>query len=111
MKRTLDEVRQELAAMNGVQAAPAIGGDPGTVWVLTVDHRHGQDMWVHETEAGAKGSLAGYVREWWSELTGRWDAREDLPAEAPDDDDEAIATYFENVDDEWSTLNQAAVLP
>lgn len=81
-----------------------------TVWVLTIDHRHGQDTWVHLTEDGARGTLVNYVCEWWSELTGR-NAHADLPEQAPADDQEAINTYFEWVGDEYYNIEKTTVLP
>lgn len=80
-----------------------------TVWVLTVDHRHGRDTWVHATEEGAFGHLADYVSDWWTELVGRND-RVELPDEAPADTREAINTYFETVGDEYYDIESKEVL-
>lgn len=81
-----------------------------TVWILTIDHRHGRDISVNETEEGALAACAEYGRQWWSELVGRNDDVE-LPEEPPTDNVEAIKLYFDTVGDEYYELEQAAVGP
>ena len=75
------------------------------VWVLTIEHRHGHDTSVHQSEDGARNWLAEYVREWWND--GGWLDDE----QPPEDDSEAIDLYFEKVGDEYYSLDQCAVLP
>ena len=44
---------------------------PHKVHVLVIQHRHGDDLYVCRTTAGAGRQLAGYVREWWDhEMSG-----------------------------------------
>lgn len=75
---------------------------PETVWLLTIDHRHGTDTFVHKTEDGAKATLVCYVEDWWSEQCG------DL--EIPDDD-VAITAYFDAAGDEYYSLEERTVMP
>jgi hypothetical protein len=78
------------------------------VWVLVISHRHGDNMYVHETPEGAKASLVEYVHEWWGECSGRWGEE---PEKMPHDDEEAVQAYFDKVGDEYYSLEQAAVMP
>jgi hypothetical protein len=64
-----------------------------TVFVLVIEHREGQDITVHQTDAGAKDYLAAYCREWWSESS-------DDPM--PGILDDLIASYFEGSNERWS---------
>jgi hypothetical protein len=38
---------------------------PADVYVLVIQHRHGEDMYVCRTERSARRRLDEYVREWW----------------------------------------------
>lgn len=56
------------------------------IWILTIEHRHGTNVYAHQTKAGAEESLMEYVDEWWdSEMDG---------AKIPENRDEAIDGYF-----------------
>lgn len=75
------------------------------VWVLRVDHRHGEDVYVHQTEEGARDSLEGYCRLWWNEAAAHIASDEGLDEEPeePTDRDELITRYFEAIlDEQWS---------
>ncbi|WP_347956040.1 hypothetical protein [Gordonia aichiensis] len=65
------------------------------VSVLVIEHRRGSDISVFGFDADADTYLAGWVRDWWSEVAERH-----RPAEPPTDDTEAIKFYFEAHDDE-----------
>jgi len=67
-----------------------------TVWVLLLNHKHGTDYSVHDSEKSAMMALADYCREWWDEAM----ERRDDERLAPDADNEVIAEYFEVMDDE-----------
>lgn len=68
-----------------------------TVFIVTVEHKHGTDSWAHRTFEGAIASLAEYCREWW--------AGEDDP---PEDDEQCIKDYFEN-EQEFHTINESTL--
>lgn len=61
------------------------------VHVLSIVHRHGTNLTVHATRAGARKELHGYVADSWDEV---W-----LGEPAPTDQDEAIDRYFDRARD------------
>ena len=63
-------------------------GKPEVLYILRIEHRHGEDMSIYRTEAGAHKALAEYCREWWDEVSD-----DDMP---PDDDEKVIDEYFNN---------------
>lgn len=73
------------------------------VWVLAISHRHGTDVSVHRSEAGALDNLFSYVGDWWEN---------DAPREEviPHDRGEAIDRYFELVTDEFYSLEATELL-
>lgn len=87
------EARAEAYAAhsNAPEAAqPTLAG--AQVWTVTIAHRHGDNLYINATEAGAKAALLGYVDEnWRAEMRGE---------EPPADPDERISAYFDGVDDE-----------
>ena len=69
------------------------------VHVSVVMHRHGENIYVNRTAAGAVAALAVYARENWHELEGQG-------AEPPEalSDDQIVQAYFdENEDESYST--------
>jgi hypothetical protein len=66
------------------------------VWVLSIFHRHGEDISVYQTDKGALDALAAYCAEWWDNECSR--NGEDRTR--PDDDDDLIIQYFDGTDDE-----------
>lgn len=64
-----------------------MSNDNITVYVLTIDHKHGTNTYAHRTAEGAHQSLMDYIAEWWG------DCGFDGPV--PEDDAEAIALYFD----------------
>jgi len=64
-----------------------------TVWVLTVEHKHGHDTSVHSTPAGADARLLDYVQTWWDRRVFDDDGN---PMPIPADPDEAIEAYFDS---------------
>lgn len=75
------------------------------VWALLISHRHGEDVTIHTTEVGARGTLAAYVRTWWVEDGPGAKRGEPLP----DDPDTAVGAYFDD-SDEWYSLTERTVL-
>jgi hypothetical protein len=69
------------------------------VWILTIEHKHGTDVYAHKTEAGAKGALLDYVQEWWSIEVG------DEPI--PENPDAAIERYFEEACNEFYSIQDS----
>jgi hypothetical protein len=61
---------------------------PGTVWLLSIEHRHGANHSAHLTERGAQDAVYDHVCTWWDEEANRWS---DEPQAQPDDPDEAAA--------------------
>jgi hypothetical protein len=70
------------------------------VWTAGVSHRHGDDVYVAQTEAGAKALLREYCQEW-AQSQGV-----DLAGVAEDD---IIDTYFDASYDESYTLCQSTL--
>jgi hypothetical protein len=71
------------------------------VQVLTIQHKHGTDMWVCATPELALAYLDGFVREWWES---------ELDDEMPESEDERIKDYFEGVDEESYSICAERVL-
>lgn len=60
----------------------------GTVWVLTIEHRHGEDRWVCLTEDRARRELRDWVTTYWDQ---------DGPdTDMPEDPDAAVTAYFDH---------------
>ena len=78
------------------------------VWVLNIDHQHGNNISVHATEAGAVAELYEYVSDFWEQET----AREDFLTnpEIPMDQQEAIRAYFTLWTDEYYSIEEHVVL-
>lgn len=78
------------------------------VWVLNINHKHGNDISVHSTEEKMKDVLYNYVVQYWS------DWMEDSDGKPIDIDkykrDEAIERYFDFLNEqifseEWYEAN------
>lgn len=80
------------------------------VYLIHVSHRHGSNIYLNATEAGARRELLEYVKECWGEVfdeegfagddgtdTG-WKPKKNFDPGRPDD---MIAAYFENNDEEF----------
>jgi hypothetical protein len=74
------------------------------LWVLTIEHRHGQNTTLYRTEDAAKQAVAEYVDEWWNQEATRWGSEA-----KPDDNTEKVDRYFERVEDEFYSINSATV--
>jgi len=57
-----------------------------TVYVATISHRHGDNVYVSRTEEGLNKQVANFCREWWHEI--------DDAVTIPKDDNEVIELYF-----------------
>lgn len=92
------EAGQELAG--AVQGA--LNEDP-TLWVLSLDHQYGTDVFIYPTEADARNHVARYVSEWWTTEAG-------LEAEEmPEDQDEAIDAYYATVREESFLITETTI--
>jgi hypothetical protein len=91
-----------------IAAAEPQASEP-TLYVLTISHRHGDDISVHGSQAEATGTLAEFARYWWEEITaGTGRACPGVTAPPPEDDEEAIRIYFEHQHDESYAITPAA---
>lgn len=72
-------------------------------FVLNINHEFGTDASIHPDEESAKRQLASYVRDYWEDDAA---GKGSPPAaeEAPEDDDKAIAEYFDVVTDETYSI-------
>lgn len=78
-----------------------------TLWVLTIDHKHGDNTSIHLSEEDAKDELYEYVTRWWSEITGS--IQRDIPEVPPEDKAEAVRLYFEGHDYEYFSISEATI--
>jgi hypothetical protein len=81
---------------------------PGTVWLLSIEHRHGTNHSAHLTERGAQDAVYDHVCIWWDEEANRWS---DEPQAQPDDPAEAVEAYFDLVEDEYYYIEEVPVGP
>ena len=58
------------------------------LYTATIEHKHGTNTYASLTEEGIRKEVADYCREWWTDF-------ENLPEEAPKDDQEVIDLYFD----------------
>lgn len=76
------------------------------VFVLRIEHRHGDDVSVHTSREGARNALASYVDDWWNEVADNLDE----PVEFSSlDRDAAIDLYFEHQTDEYFHIDDSIV--
>jgi len=71
------------------------------VFILSILHRHGQDLYASRTYEGAHAALANYCRENWCDQC----IVEDMPPE----DSELIEAYFDSTPDESWDIDQLDV--
>ena len=57
------------------------------LYVLTIDHKHGRDVSVHQTDLDANEHVLAYCKDWWTKELGA-----DVPM--PEDPGQLIAQYF-----------------
>lgn len=86
-----------------------------SVWVVTIDHKHGGETNVYSSEAKAYAALYEWVCQWWDDAK-KWatyfdddGAEKAVPDTVPADQQEAIQIYFAAVGNEWFEVTQAAV--
>lgn len=56
------------------------------IWLLTIEHKHGEEQSAHLTEDAAKDALHAYVQEWWE--------KDGPGGDIPTDRDTVIIAYF-----------------
>jgi hypothetical protein len=66
-----------------------------TIYILTINHRHGSNISAHKSQEGALNALAQYVaQEWEQEMPeGR---------SIPENEGDAIESYFSRMEDQES---------
>jgi hypothetical protein len=79
------------------------------IWVLYIEHRHGCGFTVHKTEDEAQAKLADWVHEYWNEEMPKWDREWDFdnPTPIPTDNEIAIEQYFDVVQEEDFSMDEA----
>jgi hypothetical protein len=77
--------------------------DRTEVYVLEIEHRHGNDITVYHSREAAEDSLLEYVKSYW-EL----EIEDDV--EKPEDDAELVDAYFEEMDNEFYNIECVAVV-
>jgi hypothetical protein len=70
------------------------------VWTCSITHRHGSFVTVHTSKTLARAAVATYVTEQWPNEIGD---------EMPDDPEEAIEQYFEEVEGEYADIDDTEV--
>ncbi len=77
------------------------------VHVVVYSHKHGDDVNVYATDAGARASLAEIARMYWADMYGDGNPADDVP-ETPEglSDEEAARLYFANMDGESAEIVQ-----
>lgn len=73
------------------------------VWILVIEHKYGFNHYANKTEEGMRAALDEYVQEWWNDYS--------FLGTMPEDPEERISEYFENVEDEWYTFDDTLVGP
>ena len=75
------------------------------VQVVIYSHKHGDDVNVFATKAGARASLAEVARVYWDDMYADVNVDGDVP-ETPEglSDDEAIRLYFANMHGESAEI-------
>jgi hypothetical protein len=63
-----------------------------TVWVLQIEHKHGDDISVYASEEAALNAVGEYVRTWWNDMLV-----DGIELSMPESRDEAIEEYFEEM--------------
>lgn len=91
----IQALQSKAKTLDAIQAGAPV---PARVWVVTVNHRHGSGaLGAYRSEEEANERLFGWVKEWWEREVG---------GEMPTDRAEAIAAYFEAVEDEDATIDE-----
>lgn len=79
---------------------------PGqTGFAAVIEHDSGTNVSVHTSRPAAIANVAAFAREWWNEVA----EFDDVPDEAPEDDMEAIAVYFEAQESEFYSITDFTV--
>ncbi len=68
------------------------------VWSVHLSHRHGEEFHLFRAEASAKKYVVDWAREWWPTECGPDGQMSQADFDALDDDT-AIATYFDRMNE------------
>lgn len=68
------------------------------IWILSISHRHGEDITPYVTKKAADDALDAYVKEWWLNEVGN----EPLPADRED----MRQQYFNAAEDELADITE-----
>lgn len=98
MSATAAEEEMDLADLR-VQAQTPEGQGAIKVFSLKIEHKHGSDITSHRSREGAMAVLHAYVLDWWE--------KEGVAGVIPSDRDEAIEAYFEEVGNEFWSIDES----
>lgn len=79
-----------------------------TVWTLFIEHRHGFNLSVHDSEESADKAAISYCRAEWDDRCQRRWAREH--GDQPVPDDQIVAFYFDVNEEEAHEIEKQDVL-
>lgn len=101
---------ENTATSTAIDEAAPVTLTPGkdSLWVATVEHKHGSESWVCLTREGAYAALADFVRDWWDEEVSKGFEE---GRECPEDDATAVEAYFDHVTDEFYSVSSSVLLP
>lgn len=90
----------------GVETKTKRTGHPANVYVLVIEHRHGDNLYVCRTWRSARTRLDEYVREWWDH---------EMPDRTmPRKQEQRILQYFAEMSDrlgkEFYTISESELL-
>ena len=72
-----------------------------TIYLVSIEHKHGTDLYAFETINGASDHLYSYVSDWWpSDLP---------PIESMANHDDAVSLYFEDHETEFYSVQKTEV--
>jgi len=74
------------------------------VYILAVNHRHGENLSAHATEESAEQALFDYVED-------EWGGEIDAPFPQEKTQKEIVDEYFERVEREYADICKAEVRP
>lgn len=69
------------------------------VYVLIIDHRHGRNVSIHETDVDANVEVANFAREWWETETSGYGGESAI---MPSDPGQLVSEYFDASGEIWS---------
>lgn len=72
-----------------------------SIFVATVEHKHGTNTYAGETYLLAYSAVVDYVRDYWHEVG---------TDEPPTDEEIMVSLYFAAMEDEWYNVEEIALI-